>query len=176
MWESNCLFVDRTVIDQIGAFDQRFDMPGGGYANLDLYERVGSTPGLRVVTILGEGSFHQVHGGTTTNQPDPDERLARLEGFRDHYRALRGREYHGTENMNLSYNPATGTNYAFSDVSRRPYPDFGILGIERMAGENCSRRASMAVPGITPVAVSETTHCRRRPAPVEGGAGRPRAV
>ena len=46
------------------------------------------------------------------------------------------REYHGTENMNLSYNPATGINYPFSDISRRPYPDFGILGIERMAGRS----------------------------------------
>jgi hypothetical protein len=46
------------------------------------------------------------------------------------------REYHGTENMNLSYNPATGVNYPFSDIARRPYPDFGILGIERMAGRS----------------------------------------
>ena len=46
------------------------------------------------------------------------------------------REYHGTENMNLSYNPDTGVNYPFSEIARRPYPDFGILGIERMAGRS----------------------------------------
>jgi hypothetical protein len=28
-------------------------------------------------------------------------------------------------NINLSYNPATGTNYPFSDISRRPYPEWG---------------------------------------------------
>jgi hypothetical protein len=28
-------------------------------------------------------------------------------------------------NINLSYNPATGTNYPFSDLSRRPYPEWG---------------------------------------------------
>ncbi len=28
-------------------------------------------------------------------------------------------------NVNLSYNPATGANYPFSDISRRPYPDWG---------------------------------------------------
>ena len=51
-------------------------MPGGGYANLDLFERLAVTPGVTLATILGEGSFHQVHGGTTTNQPDADERDA----------------------------------------------------------------------------------------------------
>jgi len=44
------------------------------------------------------------------------------------------REYHGSRQANLSYDPATGVNYPFSNISRRPYPDFGILGIERMAG------------------------------------------
>jgi hypothetical protein len=47
-------------------------------------------------------------------------------------------EYHGAEHMNLSYDPATGVNYPFSDFSRRPYPDFAILGIERMAGRSNS--------------------------------------
>ena len=36
-------------------------------------------------------------------------------------------------NINLTYNPATGTNYPFSDISRRAYPEFGILGLEYMA-------------------------------------------
>ena len=37
-----------------------------------------STPGVNVVTILGEGSFHQLHGGTTTNQLDSDGRRERI--------------------------------------------------------------------------------------------------
>jgi hypothetical protein len=28
----------------------------------------------------------------------------------------------------LSYNPATGLNYPFSDVSKRPFPDWGLVG------------------------------------------------
>jgi opacity protein-like surface antigen len=36
-------------------------------------------------------------------------------------------------NVNLTYNPATGANYPFSDISRRAYPDYGILGLEYMA-------------------------------------------
>jgi len=67
LWESNCIFVPRRLLEQTGAFDERFAEPGGGYANLELYERLGAMPGVNVVTILGEGSFHQLHGGTTTN-------------------------------------------------------------------------------------------------------------
>ena len=70
-------------------------MPGGGYANLELYERLGATPDVNVVTILGEGSFHQVHGGTTTNRADPDERRSTITGYADHFAELRGRQFRG---------------------------------------------------------------------------------
>jgi cephalosporin hydroxylase len=70
-------------------------MPGGGFANLDLYERLGSSSGLTVVSILGEGSFHQVHGGVTTNQPDSELRRSRVFGYGEHYASLRGRRFRG---------------------------------------------------------------------------------
>jgi hypothetical protein len=31
------------------------------------------------------------------------------------------------DNVNLTYNPATGANYPSSDRSRRPFPDWGIV-------------------------------------------------
>jgi hypothetical protein len=34
-------------------------------------------------------------------------------------------------NINLSFDPATGANYPFTDISRRPYPDWGNLSINR---------------------------------------------
>jgi len=97
LWESNCLFVPRTLIEQVGGPDEAFAMAGGGYTNLDLYERLASTPGVRVVTILGEGSFHQLHGGTTTNQPDPRERRRRVRSYTEHFAELRGRPFMGPE-------------------------------------------------------------------------------
>ena len=63
VWESNCMFVPRAQLEQVGGFDENFSMPGGGFANLDLYERLGSSPDVTVVSIIGEGSFHQLHGG-----------------------------------------------------------------------------------------------------------------
>ena len=97
LWESNCLFAPRGLLEQVGGFDEAFAMAGGGYCNLDLYERLASAPGVRVVTILGEGSFHQLHGGTTTNQPDPLERRARIRSYVDHYQQVRGRPFMGPE-------------------------------------------------------------------------------
>ncbi len=93
--ESNCLFVDRKVLEQAGGFDGSFDIAGGSFANLDLYERLGSTPGVTVASILGEGSFHQIHGGVTTNNSEVDRRGAELADYRDEYRALRGRDFTG---------------------------------------------------------------------------------
>ena len=78
IWESNCVFVPRRLLEQVGGFDESFSVPGGGFANFDLFERVATSPDVTLVTVLGEGSFHQAHGGTTTNEPDADERNAAL--------------------------------------------------------------------------------------------------
>lgn len=45
-----------------------------------------------------------------------------------------GRREEGSFNMNLSYNPATGANYPFSDLSRRPFPDWGAVYGEFLEG------------------------------------------
>ena len=95
LWESNCVFVPRSLLERMGAFDESFSMPGGGYTNLDLFERLGATPGVTVVDIIGEASFHQIHGGTTTNQPDVDTRHSRLISYREHYEQIRGRPFRG---------------------------------------------------------------------------------
>jgi cephalosporin hydroxylase len=95
VWESNCLFVSRAQLEQVGAFEESFSMPGGGYANLELYERLGSSPDITVCSILGEGSFHQSHGGITTNQADAQERRSRIFGYSQHYASLRGRAFRG---------------------------------------------------------------------------------
>lgn len=123
LWESNCLFVPRELIDQAGPFDESFSMPGGGYANLELYERLGSTPGVTSVTILGEGSFHQTHGGTTTNQPEVDARHGELASYSDHFAELRGREYRGHGKF-THYVGAMRPNTMRSRSRRRTAPSF----------------------------------------------------
>ena len=91
------MFVPRKLLEQVGGFDDTFSMAGAGYANLDMYERLAATPGVRVATILGEGSFHQIHGGTTTNLSPVDDRKNRVSSYGTHYAELRGRPFLGPE-------------------------------------------------------------------------------
>jgi cephalosporin hydroxylase len=95
VWESNCIFMPRSLLQQVGGFDESFAVAGGGYANLELYERLGSSPDITVCTILGEGSFHQTHGGTTTNQVDAETRRSRVYGYGQEYARIRGRFFRG---------------------------------------------------------------------------------
>ena len=89
--ESNCLFVPRKLVEQVGGFDESFSMPGGGYTNLDLFERLSQSPGVTPASILGEGTFHQFHGGTTTNVADEAARRERVVSYRRQFEDLRGR-------------------------------------------------------------------------------------
>ena len=91
MFESNCLFMNRTLFDRIGGADERFVLPGGGMINSDIYKRAADLPDVTPVQLIGEGSFHQLHGGTTTNV-SPQERDARVERFMAEYRELRGHD------------------------------------------------------------------------------------
>jgi len=75
--ETNALFVDRDLWERTGGLDTRFATPGGGYVNLDLWERCIVASNGRPWVILGEGTFHQVHGGAATNgTPDARRKMA----------------------------------------------------------------------------------------------------
>jgi cephalosporin hydroxylase len=97
LWESNCIFVERELLLQSGGFDEGFAVAGGGYTNLEFYERMASTPGVQVVTMLGEGTFHQIHGGTTTNIADEGERRERVRSYAEQYREMQGKPFQGPE-------------------------------------------------------------------------------
>jgi hypothetical protein len=85
MSESNAIFMRRTLWTELGGFDERFQAPGGGLANLDLLARAVKLPGAVVITLLGEGTFHQVHGGVSTNSNGDLHPL-----FWAEYEAIRG--------------------------------------------------------------------------------------
>jgi hypothetical protein len=71
--ESNALFMHRTMWRELDGFDERFELPGGGALNHDLYRRACALEGSRLVVLLGEGTFHQIHGGALTSRSYPRE-------------------------------------------------------------------------------------------------------
>lgn len=73
MGESNCVLLPISTYRQIGGYDELFDEPGAGYANLDFFVRAAAAVRGPIISMLGEASFHQFHGGTTTNVPDRDK-------------------------------------------------------------------------------------------------------
>ena len=48
-------------------------------------------------------------------------------------------------NMNLTFNPATGTNYPFSDISRRAYPDWGAISMVVRMGRSSYHALQTAI-------------------------------
>ncbi len=68
--ESNCFFLKKKSFIKIGRYDERLDKPGGGICNHDFFSRAHDMPDSDLVVILGEGTFHQIHGGAATNNPD----------------------------------------------------------------------------------------------------------
>lgn len=65
--ESNCYFATREMFDAIGGADERYQQAGGGSLNLDIVRKLGTLPGADYFSLPGEGSFHQFHGGVTSN-------------------------------------------------------------------------------------------------------------
>ncbi len=91
MFESNCLFMRRSLFCELGGAEERFDYPGGGFLNLDIYRRAVDYEGVTPVQLIGEGSFHQLHGGTTTNT-GAEQRDAQMKRYRQQYRDIRGHD------------------------------------------------------------------------------------
>lgn len=86
--ETNALFLPRSLWQEIGGYEQRFALPGGGLANLDLWRRATKGQDTQVIILLGEGTFHQVHGGIATNAKHD-----RYPEFAAEYYQIRGEPY-----------------------------------------------------------------------------------
>ena len=93
--ESNCLVMPRELWQKLDFLDERFITPGGGLVNLDIFKRACETPGTQLVTLLGEGSFHQFHGGAATGKSATAAAPAQNpnEAFDREYAQIRGEIY-----------------------------------------------------------------------------------
>jgi hypothetical protein len=86
--ESNALFMSSKLWAELGGYNETFESAGGGLVNLDTYARAVALPKIRLVTVLGEGTFHQVHGALATNSA-----VDRQSEWHAEYRRIRGHDY-----------------------------------------------------------------------------------
>jgi len=64
--ETTAFMMHRTSFDRIGGFHEGFRFRGGGLANFEFFERVLGDDAIAPIVLIGEGTFHQVHGGNST--------------------------------------------------------------------------------------------------------------
>ena len=91
--ESNCISIPREIWASLGGLDTRFNLRGGGLVNLDLYKRACEYRGVEHVVLLGEGTFHQFHGGVTTGGEAREVRAALIEEMKLQYEYIRSEPY-----------------------------------------------------------------------------------
>lgn len=89
--ESNALFLKRSTFREMGGYDTAFDLPGGGLLNLDFFIRALERKQSPYVMLLGEGTFHQIHGGSSTGAADIG--VDRFQQWAEQYRQIRGKEW-----------------------------------------------------------------------------------
>jgi len=90
--ESNALFLRRRMWDALGGVEERFDAPGGGFLNLDTFRRAVEMPEAQQVILLGEATFHQLHGGISTNT-DVKAFPATFAQWSEQYQAIRNQPW-----------------------------------------------------------------------------------
>lgn len=88
--ESNFFTLRKDMLLRLGGFDERFRCSGGGLVNLDMHNRMLEQPDIDPVMLLGEATFHQFHGGVSTNVPAARHPLAQ---YKAEYRDIRGHDY-----------------------------------------------------------------------------------
>jgi hypothetical protein len=87
-FETGCFAMRKADYAAMGGLDERFTLPGGGLVNLDFHERAVANAALEYVMLLGEGTFHQFHGGVASNAPIANHPFPQMH---EEYQRLRGK-------------------------------------------------------------------------------------
>ena len=86
--ESNSLFMSRALWSEINGYSEEFRAIGGGFVNLDTLTRATALKETQPILLIGEATFHQLHGGVATNVPKENVFPMRAE-----YDKIRGLPY-----------------------------------------------------------------------------------
>lgn len=98
--EASWLCASQEYWMKLGGYDPRFQSPGGGLVNHDVVNRIAADTSVSPIVLLGEGVFHQYHGGVATNvelKNHPGKR------FKEEFLSIRGEEYSPMKMGHVSY-------------------------------------------------------------------------
>ncbi len=88
--EFSWVVLPKELFEAVGGFDVRFTSPGGGLVNQHFRNILLARPEVSLVQILGEGVFHQIHGGVATNVPMKQHPIGL---YRQEYAGITGAEF-----------------------------------------------------------------------------------
>lgn len=77
--ESNCVVLRKKDFFRLGGYRVEFESAGGGLSNHDFFNRAHEAEWIQPILLLGEASFHQIHGGVATNVPVSQHPWERME-------------------------------------------------------------------------------------------------
>jgi glycosyltransferase involved in cell wall biosynthesis len=112
--EFSWICMKKKTFNSLGGFDEAFISKGGGMMNHDFRNRLMTSPGIEPLMVLGEGVFHQFHGGVATNVPA--EMHPQLE-FSAEFERIRGKPYEISNTPETLYFGTMSSN-ALKFVSR----------------------------------------------------------
>ncbi|MFT5135539.1 MAG: glycosyltransferase involved in cell wall biosynthesis [Arenicella sp.] len=101
--ELSYFVIRKSVFLEMGGFCEEFQAPGGGLVSHDFLQRALKLEDLDIIMLLGEGSFHQFHGGVATNAIPEEHPFA---AFSKEFWEIRGRKFELVEQP-----AATDINY-----------------------------------------------------------------
>ena len=107
--ESNCLALSKNEFLKLNGYSQDFKAAGGGFINLDFYKRACESIDP-LILLLGEGTFHQVHGGVATNAPRSSNAALM---FHNEYVQIRGKDYTPPINKPIYWGQIPGEAVSF---------------------------------------------------------------
>lgn len=82
--ESSAIVLSKRFFQRLGGFDERFDQPGGGLVASDFFRRAVLALDDDPIVLIGEGTFHQVHGPPARRSYDELQAA---------YRQIRGHDF-----------------------------------------------------------------------------------
>jgi hypothetical protein len=96
--ETTFFVMSRARFEALGGYDENFRALGGGFANYDFFERAVADAGAPLVMLIGEGTFHQLHYGATTQaggigRPAEGGDGSLGDAYGREYEAIRGHPY-----------------------------------------------------------------------------------
>jgi len=99
-FESSCFVILRKKLIEHGSIYKDYFSVGGGFLNMDIFKKAVEDIELTTVILMGESTFHQFHGGATTNvaREDMKQTLHNKEYFE-----LNQKHYARSEALDVHY-------------------------------------------------------------------------